>query len=130
MKKLLKVNILIIAVVSIISYFIYISVLQYLQIPVLKYQILLAYVINTLLAMGIMLSMFFFKNRFKDQLAYIFMLGSFVKFACYFIFFHPGFNSDGVVARYEFFAFFIPYAICLVTETLTTIRILNKLDEK
>ncbi|WP_308991804.1 hypothetical protein QLS71_006690 [Mariniflexile litorale] len=128
MRNLLGGNVLIIASVSIISYFIYVPILKYIQVPILQYEILWAYVVNTLLAIGIMLSMFFFKERFKDQLAFIFILGSFLKFICFFIFFYPVFNSDGDIARYEFFSFFIPYAICLITETITTIRIFNKLD--
>lgn len=130
MRKLLAENVIIIGVVSIITYFIYVWILNYTQSTVLQNQIVLAYVINTILAMGIMLCMFLLKKRFKDQLAFIFMLGSFIKFGCFFIFFYPVFNSDGNVTRNEFFSFFIPYAICLVSETVTTIRILNKLDAK
>ncbi|MEN3323843.1 hypothetical protein VP395_08900 [Mariniflexile soesokkakense] len=130
MRKLLAENVIIIGVVSIITYFIYVWILNYTQSTVLQNQIVLAYVINTTLAMGIMLCMFLLKKRFKDQLAFIFMLGSFIKFGCFFIFFYPVFNSDGNVTRIEFFSFFIPYAICLVSETVTTIRILNKLDAK
>ena len=128
MRKLLAINILIIVSISIITYFIYIFVLQYTQTPILRYQVLLAYVVNTLLAIGIMAFIFMFKERFKDQLGFLFMIGSFIKFGFFFIFFYPSYNSDGNITRYEFFSFFIPYAICLITETTTTIRILNKLD--
>ncbi|CAH8282792.1 hypothetical protein EV196_101647 [Mariniflexile fucanivorans] len=128
MRRLLAVNIFIIASISIITYFIYIFVLEYTELPILKSQILWAYIINTLLAIGIMCFLFLFRERFKDQLGLLFMLGSFIKFGCFFIFFYPSYNSDGNITRYEFFSFFIPYAICLVTETTTTVRILNKLD--
>ncbi|AXP80560.1 hypothetical protein CJ739_1471 [Mariniflexile rhizosphaerae] len=128
MRKLLIVNILTIASVSIVTYFIYISILQYIQAPILQNQILLAYVINTILAIGIMSFMFLFKKRFKDQLGFIFMLGSFIKFACFFVFFYPAYNSDGDITRDEFLSFFIPYSICLITETVTSIRLLNRLD--
>ena len=130
MRKLLAQNVIIISVVSIVTYFIYIWILNYAQSTILHNQIVLAYSINTVLAIAIMLSMFLLKKKFKDQLGFIFMFGSFLKFGCFFIFFYPMFNSDGNVTRNEFFSFFIPYVICLVSETLTTIRILNKLDVK
>ena len=130
MRKLLAQNVIIIGIVSIVTYFIYIWILNYIQSTILHNQIVLAYSINTVLAIAIMLSMFLLKKKFKDQLGFIFMFGSFLKFGCFFIFFYPMFNSDGNVTRNEFFSFFIPYVICLVSETLTTIRILNKLDVK
>jgi hypothetical protein len=128
MRKLLIINTLIIAITSIISYLIYIWFLQKTDITILKSNIQLAFIINTILAVGIMLGMILLRKRIKDQLAFIFMAGSFLKFGCFFIFFYPGFNEDGNVTRNEFFSFFIPYAICLITETATSVRFLNRLD--
>ncbi|HMQ43843.1 MAG TPA: hypothetical protein PKC63_05785 [Mariniflexile sp.] len=130
MRKLLIVNILTILGVSISSYFIYVWILQYTKTDVLKSQIILAYVINTLLAIAIMWALFAFRKKFKDLLGFVFMMGSFVKFAFFFVFFYPIYHSDGIITRQEFLSFFVPYVICLIAETLTSIRLLNQLDAK
>ena len=130
MRKLLIVNILTILGVSISSYFIYVWILQYTKTDVLKSQIILAYVINTLLAIAIMWALFAFRKKFKDLLGFVFMMGSFVKFAFFFVFFYPTYHSDGIITRQEFLSFFVPYVICLIAETLTSIRLLNRLDAK
>ncbi len=130
MRKLLIVNILTILGVSISSYFIYVWILQYTKTDVLKSQIILAYVINTILAIAIMWALFAFRKKFKDLLGFVFMMGSFVKFAFFFVFFYPTYHSDGIITRQEFLSFFVPYVICLIAETLTSIRLLNRLDAK
>jgi hypothetical protein len=63
-------------------------------------------------------------------LGFVFMMGSFVKFAFFFVFFYPTYHSDGIITRQEFLSFFVPYVICLIAETLTSIRLLNRLDAK
>ncbi|WP_372754747.1 hypothetical protein [Mariniflexile sp.] len=128
MRKLLIVNILGILGISVGTYFIYIWVLQFAQANVLTSQIQFAYVINTVLAIGIMSILFVFRNKYKDQLGLFFMVGSFIKFGFFFVFFYPGYHSDGIITRNEFLSFFIPYAICLITETVASIRLLNRLD--
>ncbi|WP_157208647.1 hypothetical protein [Mariniflexile maritimum] len=130
MRKLLIVNILTILGVSISSYFIYVWILQYTKTDVLKSQIILAYVINTILAIAIMCALFAFRKKFKDLLGFVFMMGSFVKFAFFFVVFYPTYHSDGIITRQEFLSFFVPYVICLIAETLTSIRLLNRLDAK
>ncbi len=128
MQKIILTNSLIILSVSVVAYGIYIWVLQQLNLEVLLSSIQQAFVLNTVLAIVIVAAMIILKKRIKDQLAYVFMGGSFLKFACFFVFFYPEFNQDGHISKNEFFSFFIPYAVCLVTETITAIRFLNKID--
>ncbi len=130
MRKLLATSVLIILLTSVVSYVVYIAILQKLSTAVNQdhNMLLWAFIVNTVLAIVIVLAMILLRKRFKDQLAYIFMAGSFLKFACFFIFFYPTFHADGNLSRSEFFSFFIPYAICLVTETITAIKFLNRVD--
>lgn len=128
MKKLLIVNVLVILCISIITYVIYIWILKSTQSIILQNQIVLAFIVNTVLAIGIMSMLFVFRKKFKDQLGFVFMIGSFIKFAFFFVFFYPTYHADGVITRHEFLTFFIPYIICLVAETVTSIRLLNRLD--
>ncbi|MFV0566176.1 MAG: DUF6168 family protein [Flavobacteriaceae bacterium] len=128
MQKIILTNSFIMLCISVVSYGVFIWVLQQLNIEVLWGKIQLAFILNTVLAILIVAAMVVLKKRIKDQLAYVFMGGSFLKFACFFIFFYPAFNQDGQISKTEFFSFFIPYAVCLVSETITAIRFLNKID--
>lgn len=128
MKKLFIRSVLAILCVSVITYFIYTWILELTQADVLNNQIILAYVINTILAIVILSTLFIFRNKFKDQLGFIFMIGSFIKFGFFFVFFYPAYHLDGVITRNEFLSFFIPYAICLIAETVASIRLLSRLD--
>ena len=60
------------------------------------------------------------------MLGYYFMGASFVKFAVYFIFFNPSYKIDGLTSPVEFAAFFTPYGVSLILETLLLIVLLNK----
>ncbi len=128
MRKIILSNSLIISSIALVSYVVYIFVLQQLNVQILLKKIQLAFVLNAALAVVIVAAMVILKTRIKDQLAYVFIGGSFLKFACFFLFFYPDFHQDGHISKNEFFSFFIPYAICLIAETITAIRFLNKID--
>lgn len=53
---------------------------------------------------------------------------SMFKFLVFFAVFIPIFKLDGATDRFEFFGFFVPYAICLVAGTIFFIKILNQSD--
>jgi hypothetical protein len=54
------------------------------------------------------------------------MGGSFVKFLFFFIFLYPYYKLDGGLDSLEFAAFFVPYLISLIFETLGVIEFLKK----
>ena len=99
------------------------------HLPLFNDKIIAAYTTNLLLAVIIFLSLFFLRKKYNDQLGFLFLFGSFLKFAIFFIFFSPAYKADGNTSRLEFFAFFVPYAICLIIETVSLIKLLN-LPEK
>ncbi|WP_338732215.1 DUF6168 family protein [Mangrovimonas cancribranchiae] len=125
--QLLK-YIFIIAITAVIAFFIHTYVLKQLELPAYGNKIILSYILNTILAIGILLALYFFRHKFKQQLGFLFMVGSFLKFTCFFIFFYPSFRADGDISNLEFASFFVPYATCLFTETLGGIKLLNSLD--
>lgn len=92
-------------------------------------KVVLGYLVNGLLAIVIFLVLFFLRKKQKDQLGFLFMFGSFLKFAFFFIFFYPSYKADGDISRLEFMAFFIPYIFALLVETMSLIKLLN-LPEK
>ncbi len=88
--------------------------------------IVLSYLVNCILATFIFVSIYIFRSKLKNQIGFLFMGGSFVKFIFFFILFYPAYKADGEMGRLEFAAFFIPYGISLVIETIFTAQTLRK----
>lgn len=84
----------------------------------------LSYFVNFLLATGIFLTLFGLRRRYKNHIGFLYMGGSLLKFLVFFLVFYPVYREDGIVTKSEFGAFFIPYLICLVMETVFTAKIL------
>lgn len=105
----------------------HLAVLNLNHLPLFENKIVLAYALNYLLAVTIYLSLFFLRSRFKSQLGFLFMAGSFLKFLVFFIFFYGSYKADGSVNTLEFTSFFIPYSICLIIETISLVNLLKNL---
>ena len=86
--------------------------------------IYLSYLVNFLLATAIFLALFGLRRRYKNHIGFLYMGGSLLKFLVFFLLFYPAYRADGIVSKSEFGAFFIPYLICLVMETVFTAKIL------
>ncbi len=104
-------------------------VLKFKNLPMYNDKIILAYFINGSLAIVIFLVLFLLRKKQRDQLGFLFMFSSLLKFAFFFIFFYSSYNADGKTTRLEFMAFFIPYVFSLLIETMSLIALLN-LPEK
>ena len=91
-------------------------------------QLIYSYVVNVILACGVIILLFALRNKLKDQLGFIFMAASMLKFVFFFFLFFPQYKADGVLTRLEFLTFFIPYVICLITESVILSKFLNRLD--
>jgi len=92
--------------------------------------IVTSYSINAALAAFIYIPLYLLKNKLKNYIGYLFIAGSFLKFIFFFIFFYPAYHADGEMSKQEFAAFFVPYVICLVVETVFTSKMLKKVDKK
>ncbi len=90
--------------------------------------IVLSYWANGLIAAAIYLTLFVFRNRLKNQIGFLFIAGSLLKFILFFILFYPSYRADGVMQRIEFLAFFVPYLLALLLETFFTLKMLKELD--
>lgn len=119
---------LIMAIASVVAFFIHAFVLKLQDLPVFDHQIVWSYLLNLVLAGGILTLLFVFRNRLKQQLGFLFMGGSVIKFGCFFLFFYPLYKADGAISNAEFATFFIPYIICLFAETSSGIHLFNRLD--
>ncbi|UMB59790.1 DUF6168 family protein [Lutibacter sp. A80] len=104
---------------------IHLLVLSYLNLPLFSNLILASYSVNYLLAIIIFIALFKLKKKYLDILGFIFMGGSLLKFAVFFIFFFPNFNKNGSIDRLESASFLVPYLACLVLEAIYASKLLN-----
>src|SRR5210317_1398064 len=125
MQSFSKFSLTLIFVLSII-FGMHIFVLYKLGSPLFDNRIIAAYLINCSLALVIYLTLFLLKNKMSEQIGFLYMGGSFVKFLFFFIFFYPYYKLDGGLDSLEFAAFFVPYLISLILETLGVIEFLKK----
>lgn len=87
-----------------------------------------SYMVNAFLAAAIYISLYILQKRLKNQIGFLFMGGSFLKFIFFFIIFYPGYSADDDMNKVEFSAFFVPYAISLIVETVFMAKMLKKMD--
>ncbi|MDT7831333.1 hypothetical protein RQM59_03020 [Flavobacteriaceae bacterium S356] len=114
--------------ISVIIFGVHILVLDLLGFSLFENKIILAYVVNIGVALLVFNVLYFFREKFKKQLGFLFLFGSVLKFALFFILFNGAYRADGEVSGFEFSAFFIPYAITLIVEVYSLAKWLNKLE--
>ena len=110
-----------------VSFGIHLLILKGLSFPLFENKIVLSYIINALLAFVIFLSLFKLKDKYQTQLGFLFLFGSALKFIVFFIVFYPSYKADGDINKLEFAAFFIPYSLSLILETIFLSKLLNNL---
>jgi len=104
---------------------IHLTFLYYLDLPLFNNLIIPSYGVNYLLAIIIFIALYKLRKKYLDLLGFIFMGGSLLKFAIFFIFFFPIFNKNGSIDRLESLSFLLPYLTCLVLETIYVSKLLN-----
>lgn len=108
---------------------IHILVLNYSDLPLYENRIVLSYIVNLILVITIFGALYLLKNKYKSQLGFLFLFGSALKFAVFFILFYPFYKLDGTISKLEFAAFFVPYVCGLILETTSLSKWLNAIDE-
>lgn len=111
-----------------VAFCIHIAVLNFLELPLFENKIILSYIVNFVLVVGIFGILYLLKEKYKSQLGFLFLAGSLLKFAVFFIAFYPIYKLDNEVSKLEFAAFFVPYVLGLILETFSLSKWLNKLD--
>tara|TARA_R110002073_G_scaffold123234_1_gene266812 strand:+ start:99838 stop:100236 length:399 start_codon:yes stop_codon:yes gene_type:complete len=102
--------------------------LRYFDLPLFADKIILAYLVNTVLAIVVFVMLYVFRRKFKNQLGFLFLGGSMLKFMLFFLMFNASYRLDGEISKTEFFAFFIPYTLTLIIEIFSLSKWLNKWD--
>ncbi len=108
------------------TFSIHLLVLNYLKKPLFENRIILAYVLNFILAGTIYHSLFLLRKKYLDILGFVFMGGSLIKFLVFFLFFFPVYRENGDINMLEATSFLAPYLLCLIIETLYLSKLLNK----
>ncbi len=116
------------AISLLLSFGLHILVLSNMGLPPLDNLIVRSYVVNGLLAAIIFMLLYKFRQKLKNQIGFLFMGGSLLKFLFFFLLFYPTYKSDGDMSGLEFGAFFIPYAVALFLETIYTSKMLKNLE--
>lgn len=111
-----------------VAFFIHLLINNFIEQSIEVNQLIYSYSVNAALAIGVIALIFLLKKKLRDQLGFIFMGTSMLKFVFFFILFYPGYNADGDLSRLEFLTFFIPYAISLIAEGVILSKFLNDLD--
>ena len=104
---------------------IHISILSYFGLPLFDNLILASYSVNYILAITIYITLYKLRIKYLDLLGFVFMGGSFIKFAVYFIFFNSTIKENGTVSFNEAISFLLPYLSCLMIEIIYLIKLLN-----
>ncbi|WP_420401474.1 DUF6168 family protein [Flagellimonas sp.] len=110
-----------------LSFGAHLGILSLRNLPLFDNLIVLSYVVNAILAAVIFLLLYKFREKLKNQIGFLFMGGSLLKFVFFFLLFYPTYKSDGDMSGLEFAAFFVPYAISLFLETFYTSKMLKNL---
>ncbi len=105
---------------------IHLFVLNSLKVPLFNNLIVAAYIVNNVLAFVIYMILYKLRIKHEHILGFVFMGGSFLKFAIFFIFFHPVYREDGIIFKLESTSFLIPYLFSLIVETYFLVILLNK----
>lgn len=115
-------------VVTVMVFTMHVFVLTSFETPLLNNKLVLSYSINTVSAILIFLLLFVLRHRFKNQLGFIFLFGSVLKFVLFILILYKPFYADGILSRIEFFTFFIPYFFTHVIEIFSLSKWLNKIE--
>lgn len=111
-----------------VTFSIHLFILSILKLPLFENRIVLSYCVNFILIITVFGLLYLLKEKYKAQLGFLFLIGSFLKFAVFFIAFYPFYKQDDVITKLEFAAFFVPYVLGLILETFSLSKWLNKLD--
>lgn len=89
-------------------------------------QIITTYVFNYTLAVLAFFALLYFKRKKSNQLGFIFLFSSLLKFVLFFVLISPGIKTSSGLRNAEFAAFFIPYSLSLFVEIFQIVRHLNR----
>jgi len=106
----------------------HLGILHMLELPLFENLIVLSYGINFVLAFIIFIVLYMLREKFKNAIGFLYMGGSLFKFLVFFLVFYGPYKADGKMLGLEFAAFFVPYGIALILETIFTAQMLKRIE--
>lgn len=113
------------SIILLISYLLQHMFYIKMHVKVINLQLILSYIINGSLSVFIFSTMVLLKGKYKDQLGFIYLIGSFIKYTVFFVVLYPIYKEDGTVSKIEFSIFFVPYIVSLTYKIIALVKILN-----
>lgn len=113
------------SILLLVSFGIHLFVISFTDHSLFGNEIILSYIVNYLLAAVVLIVVEKTLNNNSAQAGFVFMAGSALKFLVFFLVFYPIYKADNEMQTIEFTTFFIPYAICLITEVVYLSKQLN-----
>jgi len=110
-----------------LAFALHLVLLQVAGLPLFENKVVASYIINTLLTIAIFFGLYRLKEKYSSQIGFLFLGSSFLKFAVFFIVFYGAYKANGNIDTLEFLAFFTPYSICLILETIYLSKWLNEM---
>lgn len=90
--------------------------------------LVVSYAVNWGMALVVFFALYLMRHRWGPYLGFLFLFGSLFKFVVFFLVFYPVYSADEHMDRYEFAAFFVPYALSLIIDTYFLSKMLRGLD--
>lgn len=115
------------ALILVVSFFIQHSFLKQIAVPLTNSKLIEAYLINGIIVFSFLLLVKFKLQKIKNNIGFIFIAFSFLKFIFFYILINPTYKEDSVTTVTEFTSFFIPYFICTTIEIVFLSKLLNEL---
>jgi len=115
------------ALVLSLAFAMHLVLLQIAGLPLFENKVVASYIINTLLTIAIFFGLYRLKEKYSSQIGFLFLGSSFLKFAVFFIVFYGTYKANGTIDTLEFLAFFTPYSLCLILETIYLSKWLNEM---
>jgi len=109
-----------------VSFFLHWKALEILSRTVDLGHLLPFYVMNYIMGVAIVSALIFLSKNKGEVLGFVFMAGSLLKFAVFFMVFYPELHENDASKKATFILFFIPYILSVITEVWYLIRFLNK----
>jgi len=109
-----------------VSFFLHWKALEILSRTIDLGHLLPFYVMNYIMGVAIVSALIFLSKNKGEVLGFVFMAGSLVKFAVFFMVFYPELHENDASKKATFILFFIPYILSVITEVWYLIRFLNK----
>ncbi|AMC11241.1 hypothetical protein Lupro_08230 [Lutibacter profundi] len=123
-KLIVRFCIKLLLIISIV-FSIHIGILYFLNIPLFENKIILAYIVNVVLAIVIFIGLIKLKKDNEQILGFVFLIGSFLKFTIFFLYFYPIYKQDGNMSTLEATSFLTPYFACLTVEIFYLSKLLT-----